>query len=75
METGDSRPPDRIREDSASYRSDRSEKVPVQLLDDPDFIGAEVALKRAAARAIARAKAADLESVVAHPPDPENIQP
>lgn len=47
----------------------------MQLLDDPDFIGAEVALRRAAARAIARVKAADLESVVAHPPDPENIQP
>ncbi len=36
----------------------------MQPLDDPDFIGAEAALKRAAAKAIEQARAAGLEPVV-----------
>jgi hypothetical protein len=36
----------------------------VRPLDDPDFIGAEAALKRAAAKAVARDRAAGLEPVV-----------
>ena len=45
------------------------ESPPVKPLDDPDFIGAEAALKRASAKAVARARAAGLEPVVrtSHP--------
>ncbi len=38
---------------------------PVRTLDDPDFIGAEAALKRAAAKAVARDRAAGLEPITA----------
>jgi hypothetical protein len=38
-------------------------------LDDPDFIGAEAAFKRAAAKAIARDLAAGLEPIVRSHPD------
>jgi hypothetical protein len=37
---------------------------PAKTLDDPDFIGAEAALKRGAAKAVARDLAAGLEPVV-----------
>lgn len=56
-------------EDSAAYRLDAGQPRPVQLLDDPDFIGEEAELKRAIA------KTAGLEPVVAHPSDTENNEP
>jgi hypothetical protein len=40
------------------------ESPPVKPLDDPDFIGAEAALRRASAKAVARDRAAGLEPVV-----------
>jgi hypothetical protein len=40
------------------------ESPPVKPLDDPDFIGAEAALRRGSAKAVARARAAGLEPVV-----------
>jgi hypothetical protein len=54
-------------EDSATYRTPGEEPRTVEPLDDPDFIGAEAALKRAAAKAIERAKAAGLEPVIVQP--------
>jgi hypothetical protein len=42
----------------------------VRPLDDPDFIGAEAALKRASEKSIAKARAAGLEPVVSEPADP-----
>jgi len=52
-------------EDSVPYRATTANSRPVQPLNDPDFIGAEAALKRASAKAVARARAAGLEPVVA----------
>jgi predicted ABC-type ATPase len=72
LETGDHRPPDKIMEDSAEYRPQGQPTRPVKPLDDPDFIGAEAALRRASAKAVARARAAGLEPVVrSSPPVPE----
>ncbi|WP_193215132.1 hypothetical protein [Luteolibacter marinus] len=51
-------------EDSVPYRPDRCDREPVKPLDDPDFIGAEAALRRASAKAVARDRAAGLEPVV-----------
>lgn len=51
-------------EEPAEYDSRETSPRPVKPLDDPDFIGAEAALKRGAAKAVARAKAAGLEPVV-----------
>lgn len=65
IETGDNRPPQRLMEDTTEYEG--THPAPVPPLDDPDFIGAEAALKRASAKAIARARAAGLEPVVADP--------
>jgi hypothetical protein len=56
-------------EDGTHYLSDTGETTPVKPLDDPDFIGAEAALKRASAKAIAKALAAGLEPIVASEPD------
>jgi predicted ABC-type ATPase len=67
IQTGDNRPPDRLMEDAAEYRTPRSTQEKVKPLDDPDFIGAQAALDRAAAKVIAQAKAAGLEPVVAAP--------
>ncbi len=64
LETGDNRPPDNVMEDSAEYRTQGQAPPPVKPLDDPDFIGAEAALRRASAKAVARARAAGLEPVV-----------
>jgi len=66
LETGDNRPPETLMEDSVPYRPTTPPR-PVKPLDDPDFIGAEAALKRAAAKAIKRARAAGLEPVIAQP--------
>ena len=62
IETGDNRPPLSFMEDPATYRANLTDRV--QPLDDPDFIGAEAAFKRAAANAIARARAAGLEPII-----------
>lgn len=69
LETGDHRPPDQLMEDSVEYRTRREPPRPVKPLDDPDFIGAEAALRRASAKAVARARAAGLEPVISNPPD------
>lgn len=58
------RPPDKLMEDTAEYLATTSQPRPVRTLDDPDFIGAEAALKRGAAKAVARDFAAGLEPVV-----------
>lgn len=54
-------------EDSPEYPSTEAASPPVQPLDDPDFIGAEVALKRAAKKAITRDLPAGLEPILAQP--------
>ena len=69
LDAGDNRPPDTLMEDSAEYRTHREKPRPVRPLDDPDFIGAEAALKRASAKAVARDRAAGLEPVVSNPAD------
>jgi predicted ABC-type ATPase len=68
--TGDNRPPDRLMESPDTAGSRPATQRRVQPLDDPDFTGAEAALERAATKAIARARAAGLEPVLAEPRDP-----
>ena len=58
-------------EDVTPYTTDTGRTNPVKPLDDPDFIGAEAALKRASAKAIAKARAAGLEPIVATDPEKE----
>ena len=68
LETGTNKTSPRLMEDETSYPVDLTPPaVPVVPLDDPDFIGAQAALKRAAEKAIARARAAGLEPVVRVP--------
>ena len=75
LDTGDNRPPDKLMEDPTEYRSTQSEPGKVKPLDDPDFIGAEAALKRASAKAVARDRAAGLEPVTATlGTDPEKLE-
>ena len=62
-------------EDTVPYRTAHPHPVPVLPLNDPDFIGAEAALKRAAAKAIERARAAGLEPVVIASHDRTNLKP
>ncbi len=69
VDSHDNRQPDKLMEESATYRIPSSRPSPVKPLDDPDFIGAEAALKRAAAKAIARDLAAGLEPIVRSRPD------
>lgn len=69
IEKGDNRTPIEIMEDSSTYSSRPTEPAPVQPLDDPDFIGAEAAFKRAAANAVKRARDAGLEPVTLDDPD------
>ncbi len=69
LDAGDNRPPDKIMENSADYSTRQEKPRPVRPLDDPDFIGAEAALKRASAKAVARDRAAGLEPVVSNPAD------
>ncbi len=52
-----------------TYGTKGPQKPRIEPLDDPDFIGAEAAFKRAAAVAIARARAAGLEPIVSNPED------
>lgn len=65
LETGDNRPPARLMEDITPYPTATAKPAPVKPLNDPDFIGAEAALKRASEKAIAKALAAGLDPVVA----------
>lgn len=51
----------------ASSKDQANARPPVEPLNDPDFIGAEAAMKRASAKAVAQARAAGLEPVVATP--------
>jgi predicted ABC-type ATPase len=69
MDTGHSHPPGKLMEDVTPYRTATSGTQPVKPLDDPDFIGAEAALRRASAKAIAKARAAGLEPIVSNPAD------
>lgn len=69
METGHNQPLEKLMEEPATYQTSGENAQPVPPLDDPDFIGAEAALKRAAAKAIARARAAGLEPVIFRPED------
>lgn len=68
LETGDNRPPERLMENSAKFHTKATPPSPVKPLDDPDFIGAEAALKRASAKAVARDRAAGLEPVTKKTP-------
>jgi predicted ABC-type ATPase len=75
MDTGENHPPGKLMEDITPYRTDPSRTTPVKPLDDPDFIGAEAALRRASAKAIAKARAAGLEPIVSNPEDlPAKLQ-
>jgi len=56
-------------EDRVEYRTTSSRPFPAKPLNDPDFIGAEAALKRGAAKAVARDLAAGLEPIVRTRPD------
>ena len=67
LETGNNHPPDKLMEDQPRYRLDQPAPRSVRPLDDPDFIGAEAALRRGAAKAIARALEAGVEPVVRKP--------
>ncbi|MEO5916210.1 MAG: AAA family ATPase [Luteolibacter sp.] len=69
METGDNRPPQKLMEDPVPYRTNATGPPQVEPLDDPDFIGAEAALKRASAKAVARDRAAGLEPIIRIPED------
>jgi hypothetical protein len=78
QDSGDNRPPDKLMEDPVEYRTTQSGPRPPKTLDDPDFIGAEAALKRASAKAVARDLAAGLEPVVRTRPlflNTENTNP
>jgi len=68
LDSGDNRPTDKLMEDPVEYRATSTHPRPVRPLDDPDFIGAEAALKRASAKAVARDLAAGLEPIVRTPP-------
>lgn len=67
LETGYNRLPDTLMEDPVEYRVNASRPNPVAPLNDPDFIGAEAALRRASAKAVARDLAAGLEPIVRTP--------
>lgn len=73
IETGVNHQPENLMEDTAPYRPETNGKISVKPLNDPDFIGAEAALKRASEKAIAKARAAGLEPIVSNPADlPKN---
>jgi predicted ABC-type ATPase len=69
IEKGDNLPPRTLREDPENYGNKGPQNPRIEPLDDPDFIGAEAAFQRAAAVAIARARAAGLEPIVSNPED------
>lgn len=74
VDTGDNRPPLSLMEEPDFDKTPETLPRQVKPLDDPDFIGAEAALRRGAAKAVARDIAAGLEPVVAKeptcPPEP-----
>ena len=75
IETGENRTPRAVMEKLNPYLAPSKGHRHVEPLNDPDFIGALAALKRASAKAIARARAAGLEPVVAtHAASPEDTQ-
>jgi len=69
LDSGDNRPPDKLMEDRVEYLTTSSRPCPAKPLNDPDVIGAEAALKRGAAKAVARDLAAGLEPIVRTRPD------
>lgn len=64
LESGLNEITDRLMEDSPPYQASDSAEDPVKPLDDPDFNGVEAALRRAATKAIRRAREAGLEPVI-----------
>lgn len=56
-------------EDPAKTSSARNARVSARTANDPDFIGAEAALKRASIKAIERARRAGLQPVIMNPDD------
>lgn len=64
LETGENPSDSNLMEDGTHYPHNPDQPGRVQPLNIPDFIGAEAALRRASAKAIARARAAGLEPVV-----------
>jgi predicted ABC-type ATPase len=69
IETGDNREPEKLMEEVTPYLTENGKTTPVKPLNDPDFIGADAALKRASAKAIAKARAAGLQPIVSNPED------
>lgn len=67
LESGKQISPNQFMEDPATYRLRVTQSGPVKPIDDPDLIGAQAALKRGSAKAVARAIAAGLEPVVRKP--------
>jgi hypothetical protein len=66
LETGGSNKPQCLMEDPTSYRTPSPQRVILHPSEDPDFIGAEAALKRASEKAIAKDIAAGLEPIVSN---------
>jgi hypothetical protein len=56
-------------DDPVKYSSARMARVSALTSGDPDFIGAEAALKRASTKAIERARHAGLQPVIMNPDD------
>jgi predicted ABC-type ATPase len=69
IETGDNSPPEKLMEDVTLYHTHSGKPTSVKPLNDPDFIGMDAAIKRASAKAIAKARAAGLEPIVSNPED------
>jgi hypothetical protein len=64
LDSCDNRATDKLMEESTEYQITSKHPRPARTIDDPDFIGAEAALKRASAKAIARDLAAGLEPII-----------
>lgn len=69
IETGDHSAPEKLMEDVTLYHTHSGKPTSVKPLNDPDFIGMDAAIKRASAKAIAKARAAGLEPIVSNPED------
>ncbi len=72
--TGKNSTPTTLMEDATPFLATHRERPTVQPLDDPDFIGAEAAFARAAAKALQRDRAAGLEPIVAAPTDTSSVR-
>ena len=66
LETGRSNKPQSLMEDPTTYQTPSPQRVILHPSEDPDFIGAEAALKRASEKAIAKDIAAGLEPIVSN---------